>query len=564
MHISTMNNLENIQVALTNLGNPSSDGWTKKVDELKKLLMKKKIVLSSRGSIIRLCYLDGSPCWSELSRSSRNTFWVLDENIGKWEILRMGLERGAEIARPGVIDTQDVKNGDIYNFDNNQQAIMISFMDGIELPNSSVLTSKSDGCCLFATFYRINDPIVEIIRKEVCINTSTKTEFFYNTIVEKMAEINSDWFPVFGTNGAFLANDDMITTWTQCLAATAGIELRSDKSLQNTLIEALPIVLPKMIALVEHISNGKDKRVNLSFEGIMSGRRDVWGEMNFYSGLAINYDWSGLVYLGATYGFGETVGVYRPHFEDDVFVSNLGFRQPLYWNIGTSTTKAISMLNDLDILIKGEITKTTFLQTHTPSNIYLPTNLSDCVIDYEGFVILDYLPSNRWHYNKLKTVLYYKLHKLRYHNFSELLSLSDNVALIFPNLKTARSIKNILENGLYVFSKKINDILDFWNPHLFNKHISSKISDERKRTGIGKAYEKAYENSLSNQLNILYQSSSDACSSFKTAFIEVFGFEPTDDKQLKKTVFMFNPRTEINLEEVRRELFYGLLSSVQL
>ena len=537
---------------------------------LKKLLSSQKIQFSRQGDILRLCYQEGSFNWSELSRASRNTFWFKNQVTQRWEILRMGLERGAEIARPDVENTQDVHKGNLSQFDANQQAVMSAFMEGSELPNTSVLTSKVDGCCLFALFVPASDePAVSALRKRLGEIQDVDTETFFGIVGHEAFKINENWLPVFGTNGGLFTGPGMVQTWTQAIAGTAGIHLSADKSWQDTLREALPIVLPKMFGLVELIvaDNGMTPtRVNLAFEGVLAKRRDVWGK-TFHTELVVDYPWSGLSYLGATWGFGETVGTYRPHFEDDMIVSSLGFKQPLFWRIGNSTEKATTMLADLDLLLKGEISRAQFFAAHPPSNEVLPEDQEEWVIDYEGFVLLDFLPSDkegRWHYSKLKTGLYYKLHKLKLSNFHELLALPLSVADKMPNLHAVHAIKKAMDEGIPALREEVKRILECYFPgdfagslrhnSVFTKELE-KATNEKHQASIHKkmegaiaAYTKAFEEKAANQLPILVQNVDTSVRDFHKAFTTAMGFPPKNDEQLKQVIGLLNPRLPFDLD----------------
>lgn len=178
---------------------------------IKKLLLKEGISVSFQGDIIRFCYKDGSSNWRELSRASRNTFWF--NNGTEWKILRMGMERGAEIAGKGITNTQDVKDGSLDIFDENQKAIMTAFSSNNELPNETVLTAKSDGCCLFVCYYPYNDEnAISAINKLIEEIEKNKTKEFFNIIKEETKKIKENGVFVFGTNGSLFCNPDMVYT----------------------------------------------------------------------------------------------------------------------------------------------------------------------------------------------------------------------------------------------------------------------------------------------------------------------------------------------------------------
>lgn len=549
---------------------------TNQLNKLIKLFLKDKIQLSIQDKFVRLCYLEGSSNWTEYSRYSRNTFWYFNDITDECEIIRMGMERGAEIIRPKVQTTQDVKNGSIEHFDENQKGIMSAFMGQSDLPNSTILSFKADGCCLKAAFYPISDPVVPFIRSNLIGREDLSIKEFFEIVEDEVKKVNSEWFPVFGTNGSLFAGSDMISTWVQSLAGTAGIEISAEKSWQITLREALPIVFPKMFSLIEKITEGRIERINLIFEGVLSNRKDVWGT-TFHTELVVNYSWSGLVYLGASYGYGKSVGIYRPHFEDDEIVHLLGFKQPIFFKIEKSSQKAEEMLEDLDLLLKNEISKSRFFEKHPASNTNFSNQENDWVVDYEGFVVLDYLPSGRWHYNKLKTGLYYKLHKLRYSNFAEILQLPLSVSDIMPNLKVAHVINNAMAK-LNEIPSKIEEIMVDFQPVSFetsivknsifatelNKATNEKHleSVKRKMEGLVNAYRMAYEEKTANQLDIGIHNSDVLTSVFNTFFITQFGFKPKNAKHLKDVIMMLNPRKNNSIDECRRELFYGFADAI--
>ena len=80
--------------------------------------------------------------------------------------------------------------------------------------------------------------------------------------------------------------------------------------------------------------------------------------------------------------------------------------------------------------------------------------------------------------------------------------------------------------------------------------------------GSIKAYKSAFEEKANNQLDLMLHNDDIAKRELEKAFSIILGFSPKDDKQFKNIIQLLYPRKEINIDDVKRDLFYGFADAI--
>jgi len=184
-------------------------------------------------------------------------------------------------------------------------------------------------------------------------------------------------------------------------------------------------------------------------ESICKDRTTVFNGAIVHKELALSYDESSLTVLGISFSNSSDV-TYHPHYEFSEQIHVVSLKEPSFW-IVSHTEQINSLIQSIDNVIKGQITIKEFYETHPPSNKFH----FEQIIDYEGFVTYSMKrDENRsLNYNKIKTDIYYKMHKPRKEYMSFIIEMAQypEVQKVYPICVVARNFYDNLEslNAMY-------------------------------------------------------------------------------------------------------------------
>lgn len=383
---------------------------------------------------VKICYSEGFQRFTSAAcRQARNAILQLSPE-GNWFWSKSVMEAGVEV----FPDTKQMEGlGDHYigRMSAFQKAVMMSLFTGQPMSHrgrKAVLTSKVDGSLVQISHISryVNDSI-----RSMCASG--------NAFARSLAEasfVYSDGFSFMeiATNGTQRVSthmmDYVLTAFAGDFELDIQVLMKKDYTgkevdfIEEFLVEnpalrqvlyvwhwdVVPLVVERQSRLafkVEHLY--RDANWTVQFEARNAHRTTCLGVV--HTELAHSYEKSDLSVLGIKCEDG-----YWPHFELESEIHHSGFKQPMYWEI-TTGKDAINLLNLLQQVSTFEMTESQFRVRCHPWNKY-PTDLP---LDHEGFVFL--MPthgSKRWDYSKLKTVLYYIMHKPRESDIDLLTELS--------------------------------------------------------------------------------------------------------------------------------------------
>ena len=380
-------------------------------------------------------------------RQNRNCCFILINDV--WILLKSGLEIGAELKPPSVGDDL----GDPYanKFDNFQNYIRNCLFTGTDLPEGTCVSAKRDGS------------LVQIS------NITTNIETTYGAVLKSnnpfvimLAQLSykasgGKSFIIISTNGTLFASHDM---WSYILTAFAASLNIVDETLQQLLLHepleefkglingyGTDATLRKVLCAWSHIVGDINAREQLfwnefttiypltenatsQFEAICANRTCCTGKK--HTELAAQYKIAMLTFLGVK--IGER---YIPHYVIEKLLNIIGYKQPLFWN-SNDPIWILQLLEGIEKFSMGGYTSDEFFERFPPSNTVMPRFY---IIDPEGLILLvKTLCIKGWSYSKLKTLLYYYLHKLRQVNMRKIVSLCLNLPRLREHFPLAGAI----------------------------------------------------------------------------------------------------------------------------
>ena len=354
-----------------------------------------------------------------------------------WHMLKLGLNAGCEMKPSGQED-----RGDSYRNKHNTLQIRIcnELYHGLELPNGTVLSGKVDGSLLQITI--VAGEFVELLYKAFM---QSDDKFATDLIQMTFAMSGGRWFAFMSTNGTIFVPDNMKDYVVTALAGDNpefsfhrpnGEMFTPEEVWHNHLCG----VVANQLATFYNGFTHQSSICTLQFEIVCNNRHTYTGKM--HTELAMSYDISMFRFLGVRIG-----REYIPHYLLSHLAQACEWEEPLFWFVSNGG-QALDMLDGLQDISLNVLTVDEFLSKFPPSNTMLPKNL---VIDHEGFVILVSMPATdfKFLYGKLKTQLYYMLHKPRESDMPLIMDLLQNCSHEtierFANLSIASSVNKALE-----------------------------------------------------------------------------------------------------------------------
>lgn len=407
--------------------------------------------LHSDPRILRMNYMEHNRIWRpQWSRQTRGTiFWLNDHDV--WVPIKFLLERGAEVftgfhIKNGVTETDNFKIEQIENIqstntrssvlDDAQQKLIECLISNSKIPGGLVASFKKDGSLLGCTMY--NDKKIEQYIRQLILKIDDK---FAMQVMKFCDELNIPLL-TFSTQSTLFVGDQMqdytVTALLSMIMTDETLSQYSGKNYIDVFQQFGKSLIEKIYNLIMNISTqfgGTEDTITVSMESICKDRRASFAGAIIHKELALSYENSSLTVLGASFSNIHRL-TYYPHYEfSNLIVNVCGLKEPSFWKI-THTNEINSLIDSINSVITGKMTKAEFYQTYPPSNMFG----FEQIIDYEGFVTYS-LERNEFgslNYNKIKTDMYYKMHKPR----KEFMEFINEMAL-FPEVQKSYPICGI-------------------------------------------------------------------------------------------------------------------------
>jgi energy-coupling factor transporter ATP-binding protein EcfA2 len=402
---------------------------------------------------VKIVYMDRNPNWKDtwhLETRGTIVYYVK----GRWNVLSRRLARGMEVvsgyhlkkSESGDCETQDIASfKNIHDIDTGTMEVirfMLSETKSDDDTIKGVLTSKADGSFCGVTL--LIDEAREVVERWINEHGDD-----YSKIVLRIAhEMKLEYLPVIGTKGTFFSGESMwnyiLTSLNMTYNKVPFVELTDIYEKEGSLISTMTTTMPLFLTRIDDFWRETQKilkqgpSMTLSFEVICANRRSVDG---VHTELAVSYGYSTLRFLGASFNCGESMGVYKAHFQ--LPYSERIFDTPLYWYVKnpeqvSEMIAGISQMFRIDDSGKIMMTKDKYLSRFVPENIGRTKYIE---IDAEGFVYyhsrkpstsISHLNHQHLHYAKVKSTEYYDFHKLNPKKLKELNNLSSEAGIVFP------------------------------------------------------------------------------------------------------------------------------------
>jgi len=439
------------------------------------------IVNEKIPNVIGVKYKDGinniwKPKWA---REARGRFYYINGN----DVIELknSLQRGAEIltfnhVTKGISNTQDVKSKYIDMFDDTQQKIMNMFMEK-EAPIKAILTTKVDGMLVVINIYSKNSKQYHIIHQLA----NEHSDEFNKAIINYCYNNNLDIVAI-STNSTLFICPYKQTTFLTVIQNIINVSF--DHNWLNQWIENCSSFVDIMLKY-HKLNNINTDMTNYCFEFYCKDNITFDGIKQ--NELVCKYDDHGMILLGAVID-----NKYYPHSCKDVLSDEI-FKQPYYLVI-TNTKQVFDMMEKLNGVFEGSISEDQFFSNF--SNYHNNNTIKK--IDSEGFVLMTEIQDGVFDYEKIKTSEYYRCHKIKEDNVTNLLSLPRSYGNYFNILNVLHdfydnisiNINNAMQEIYDNFEKEINFESPFFleqnndNKKRFTDYIDNPGDEDKKNTII--------------------------------------------------------------------------------
>ena len=453
----------------------------KQIFPKEQFIVKQPAPKECESRLILINYKEHSNNWTVLGRKCRGCILHYSET-GKLSFVKVLLDRGAELLT-GVHETTENESMSFKkteHLDSLQKELIRRLSKTVNGPDDKVdfpctISGKTDGSLCGIGIYP--DPCK--------VNKYVTMCPFASEVAKQCKEIGSDLLIPNSKGTCTLPRAMWSWTVTAILCDFGGMSYEALKSLVSrenlSEVDALKITrhptskytilqefMLKLIKLREDVAkNHPDEDISkdvtyFMFETVCPNRTCAWGKK--HTELAISYEKSVFRLLGMTYGIGDYEEQYRPAYQFANEIDSNGFNHPCYWNLQT-VNQIHDMILDLNKVGQALMTWSDFFELHPPNG-----GSKDCG-DPEGYIIQ--VPINtdgssktlrnsnvyEWgevDCNKLKTDVYYKTHKLRPENISELLSLRPETHAYLPLVANLHQLVNSVPEKLAHLISDIN------------------------------------------------------------------------------------------------------------
>ena len=403
------------------------------------------------GMYVTIKYIDGCQSWKTkwgLGARGFCAMWCTDH----WEPLKIGMQTSFEI--PNGVAAEDTQDGFTFSSDKFSQADIdkiIGFNKGVD---DVTYTFKVDGQYLVANVY--NAEMSKII---LAVLHDLYDDKVFSVALAEYSMKKYGYVVVLSSNNTWLTPDLMIPSIVT--AMWSHFKLKENKTYKDLCADkrAFQKVFDEdlrepFLSSLMNFCNAGDETVNdtihVSFE--VCCKNNTPARQEKIHGLAVTSQESALFLLG--YHDWEK---FHPHStqECQIRVVDSGFRDPCFWVmnskvIGNEFHKAI-----MDVVM-GKMTEKEFF------GIFPPRNKRSNPIDSYAFHAEGGVVYVEGRYFKLKTPVYYWVHKPKQHYWDNIMAIPNTATKYFPAvLKIKAFITNIdkfvidFKNDITMFTDKI-------------------------------------------------------------------------------------------------------------
>jgi hypothetical protein len=468
------------------------------------------------SSIVVLKYQEkfGARYWkNKWAKEMRGTILFVNPESNFVRIISFKLPRGAEVVSGMIkrtgLNTQDVNEHNIDILDDEQQETCRLLCEDCDFENIKIdMTAKGDGSLLVVNSFenvslKIMDPIVEIF--------GTEWILLWRSMSLELS--NGKCLVIPSTQSTVMASDHMAPyLTTSILVGNNQIRREELTEFDKNYIEAWKKYGKKFIEkILEMKFKGMNtilEKSNISdcytfcFEAICKKRMGLFGD-EMHTELACSYERDRLLFLGITI---VSKRFYIPHSiysESKNPNYEIPFEEPLWWRIRNGRYVDL-MIDSIEKIIRGELTKDEFLKQFPPEN---KNDLDDCILDFEGWVAMKHSSKSKQStvisdddhleiiqkigipltiYSKIKTESYYRSHNFHSKNIKYLQNIGKTAGHIFPMANRSLNMftSEILEKRFRLIGEKLREIFDPKSNILVE--LNEKINEQMKEKKIKK------------------------------------------------------------------------------
>lgn len=439
------------------------------------LATKVKVLSSVYPMVISITYQERNNLWAyRWCRQTRGScFAIYDDHVA---CVKMLLQRGAELTGKFHTHTSsESSRKSVKRLDAIQQEVSTKINNDEDF--EAVVSAKRDGCLVGVNIYKKDTEIANLMERMA----SEQKYQYHSDIINACKE--DETFPyvvVLSSNGTLFMYPDMKK---YVIGAT---ETKNAKKLTNYLIDTVK----------QFTQNAENVQTTacLCFEAVWNKKKR--------RGLTVKYNKSSFLFLGCTVIEDSVDFQFKPHFTYERHQTP--WMQPLHKCI-RSASELKRIIVDLDKLAVGEMKQSEYLQQNWDVNDGDVKDEDD--VDYEGVVL--YYPHQVgdvivYDYSKIKTPLYYMLHKVKAKDVPRLVNMPPCLGNAYHSMDITR-FRNKFELFVthYVdkFDERLNSEIKDSTSSPFYMELDEKNSDtlfERSDNVIKKMYVNKCRNAMAS------------------------------------------------------------------
>ena len=467
--------------------------------------------IGKRNVLFSLKYMERCKLWTEWSRKARGSIYTLKDS--RFYIIKELLDRGVEV----LTKSQKKTKTETWNSsDEIEKLYTPTQMETFRLIREDnkfegILSMKVDGSLCSINLYPVDGYVHKLLEKFI-IEEITKLQRLISTLEKSSTDytknyknlkkylaaklimdisiacFESKYIMVISSHNTLFGDIQIIETiFSSILGGFLGLNwnlllkeidlAEKSRSLEDLIKKYLPTFCEHILIFTKQLKKRKIindlDNISLIFEAVNPNRTDLFNNNQDHL-LAVSYDIPMFRFLGMNYRYGEQSGIYLPHsdlvIQDALVQTKLlipdtpsAWIDPLFWYSETlNQTHIDNLLNDLEEVLVGRMTKKTYLSKYKPSNpryaiaattattatiattattSTIDLVINDEILDYEGFIFYRIIRDGgsiiKYDYNKIKQRLYYIFHSQK-HLFKHkdtILALPNSVESAYPVLK---------------------------------------------------------------------------------------------------------------------------------
>ena len=411
--------------------------------------------LVKNGMYMMIKYFDGRQSWKTkwgLGARGFCAMWCTDH----WEPLKIGMQTSFEI--PNGIAAEDTQDGFTYSSDKFSQKDIDKIIDFNSGSDNVTYTFKVDGQYLVANVYstKMSKIILSVLHE-------LYADKVFSVALAEYSMKNYGHVVVLSSNNTWLTPEPMIPSivtamWSHFKPDKTYEDLCADKrSFQKVFDEDLRE--PFLSSLMNFCNTGDETvndTVHVSFEVCCKNNTPARKEK--IHGLAVTSQESALFLLG--YHDGEK---FHPHStqECQIRVVDSGFRDPCFW-VMNSKVISCEFHNAIMDVVMGKMTENDFF------SMFLPHNKRSNPIDSYAFHAEGGVVYVDGRYFKLKTPVYYWVHKPKQHYWDNIMAIPITATKYFPDILRIKAFITNIDKFVIDFK---NDVTMFADKILENDEI---------------------------------------------------------------------------------------------